>query len=77
MTLRLRSPDVSTFAWPGWRAASGGLLLVFELGSLILLGRPVDKEVLPIAVTLIIWESQKERQGRRSSPSQSRNGESD
>lgn len=56
---------------------SGGGLLLFELGALILFHRPVDKEVVPIAVTLIIWESQKERHSSRSSRSHKRNEESE
>lgn len=76
MTLQ-RLLDRLGISWPGWRTASGAGLLAFEVGGLIVFKRPIDKEMLPIALTLIIWESQKERHSRRSRASQKRDGDSE
>lgn len=52
-------------------------MLAFEFGGFVLVHRPVDTEWIPVALTLIAWESQKSRHNRRSRQSQSRNEENE
>jgi hypothetical protein len=49
--------------------------VAFELGAKLLLGRVIDPEVIPVALALILWEPQRQKQRRRNHHRRERGGE--
>lgn len=51
--------------WPGPIQATGFALGILEFGGKLLVNRPIDGEVIPFAVALILWRPVARRQDQR------------
>jgi hypothetical protein len=64
-----------TARWRGPIPTLGMAGVAFELGAKLLLGRVIDPEVIPVALALILWEPQRQKQRRRNHHRRERGGE--